>query len=300
MLRPLYPEATPRKTAFRAFTLVELLVVIGIIALLVSILLPTLGRAREQAKSTQCKSNLRQYGIAFANYAVANKGFIQTGMINSGVPAVPMTYGFSLEGAPPTYNYDGGYLSPYMKKMEKMRNCPLVDDGASNITATMSTEKTPISYIYSIYTVNSKSTAAAPGASTKSVQLSRIKVPAETVFFVDGAQLQSTNATALQFPTFTGDTIDLPAPQIAPAQPWTPAVGGSYRFHGRHLNKGNVLWFDGHVSEETPNYSSPHTSGSNTPEARKRLKIGLLTPPGVNYSDPKANYYFWRNKTDQY
>jgi prepilin-type N-terminal cleavage/methylation domain-containing protein len=64
---------------WRGFTLVELLVVIGIIAVLISILLPSLNKAREAAKRAQCLSNLRQFGQYLTLYANAYKGQIPIG-----------------------------------------------------------------------------------------------------------------------------------------------------------------------------------------------------------------------------
>ena len=64
-----------------AFTLVELLVVIGIIAILIGILLPTLNRARESAKKTACLSNIRELGNAFRLYAASNKDIMPIGCV---------------------------------------------------------------------------------------------------------------------------------------------------------------------------------------------------------------------------
>ena len=67
--------SSQRKNGRTAFTLIELLVVIAIIAILAALLLPVLSRAKEAAYSTVCKSNLRQQGIALANYVSEYKAY---------------------------------------------------------------------------------------------------------------------------------------------------------------------------------------------------------------------------------
>ncbi|MFQ6035595.1 MAG: type II secretion system protein [Sedimentisphaerales bacterium] len=56
------------------FTLIELLVVIAIIALLMAILMPSLGRTKKQARATACKANLKHWGLAFSMYTDQNDG----------------------------------------------------------------------------------------------------------------------------------------------------------------------------------------------------------------------------------
>jgi len=93
-----------------AFTLVELLVVIGIIALLISVLLPSLNRARESARTVACLSNLRQLGLANQMYANDYKGYI--------APMRGATMGYHASG-PQSW---ASYLTHYLDQTKPLRN----------------------------------------------------------------------------------------------------------------------------------------------------------------------------------
>ena len=70
------PLTTPARARRVGFTLIELLVVISIIALLIGVLLPVLGKARSTARQIQCGANLHQVGIGFAGYAADHRSLL--------------------------------------------------------------------------------------------------------------------------------------------------------------------------------------------------------------------------------
>ncbi len=95
--------------ARRAFTLIELLVVIAIIALLLAILGPSLGRAKDQVEETVCRSSLKQWGLVFALYANDNEDRFP--------PNIP-AYGLNDEDA-----WVLGAMTPYYEDLD-LRDCP--------------------------------------------------------------------------------------------------------------------------------------------------------------------------------
>jgi prepilin-type processing-associated H-X9-DG protein/prepilin-type N-terminal cleavage/methylation domain-containing protein len=222
-----HPEAPKTRATLRcaraaAFTLVELLVVIGIIAVLIAILLPALSRAREQARTTTCLSNLRQIGAATNMWLNENK---QGGTIATvqGVPSKDQyvyfygTAPLNPGGPAPTKD---GFLYPYLKDV-RIFECPAIepldlppgDPGGVKC-----------SYGTNGYDILGK--------------FVKMKRPAETLMLGDYMTVDATSGNL----TRGGGLQIIRSPNADSSAIPPPA------FHARHGGRGNVLWYDGHVT----------------------------------------------------
>jgi prepilin-type N-terminal cleavage/methylation domain-containing protein/prepilin-type processing-associated H-X9-DG protein len=99
-----------------AFTLVELLVVIGIIAVLISVLLPALGAARRQSQAVKCLTQLREIGNAFTMYANDSKGYYPPAQLRLATGAEYTLDGSTFTAGDPTGIYWFNFINKYVSK----------------------------------------------------------------------------------------------------------------------------------------------------------------------------------------
>jgi prepilin-type processing-associated H-X9-DG protein/prepilin-type N-terminal cleavage/methylation domain-containing protein len=230
------PRHYPRR-ARGAFTLVELLVVIGIIALLISILLPALSRAREQANQVKCMSNLRQLHTAMELYAGAFKGYDLPAKAWKGSARDWYWWGINTLGAAMGYQrYSSSDQQDTVERIAKMIDCPSINrdkDPALNIS--FSADYT---YNSNLGDNRAEDTSNAtdyakyhPWAFFKK----RVNVPGNVVVALDGAELVGDDDD--RFESVSNLTTASP-----PGRPY-PRAGRPHR------GKANVLFHDGSVRQ---------------------------------------------------
>lgn len=138
----------------KAFTLVELLVVIGIISVLIAILLPALSKAKLAAKDVRCKSQLRQIVMGLTMYAQEYNGYYPDAPLGRGDPAILKQNGWTVAGVPGVGAFDfKESFSKYIgtKALNSVLKCPLASsfwttDSRANLQTTGGTKGTYVYY----------------------------------------------------------------------------------------------------------------------------------------------------------
>ena len=236
----------PRSGRGSAFTLVELLVVIGVIALLIGVLLPVLSKARAQAQRAQCLANLRSMELAQMLYA--------EDLGNELVDAGDGSY------APQGSWID--MLQPY-SATPLLRRCP--SDNSPYFDA-LDTDLSPAVYRLTSYGLNSYITSHAPLGTTPPVIITNVPYSSEVIQFVE---LAETGAYAVADHVHIDEVYDplVPAftlPRLCGQMP-VGRHGGTVNGWSGILNYG---FLDGHA-ESLPLSSvySSHTSNLFNPAA---------------------------------
>lgn len=224
------PDVRVSKSASdKAFTLLELLVVVAVIAILASMLLPVLARSKKSAQKIECTSGLRQLGIATHLYWDENNGncfryFYWT--TNNGRL---YWFGWLQNGVEATRDFDvtQGALYPYLHG-RGVEICPSLNYWATQFKY----KATGAAYGYG-YNLNLSTNLPNPPTSTQ-----RIVHPAQTVLLADAAQVNT-----FQPPASASNPLleEFYSVDYQPAQPTT---------HFRHNQRANVLFCDGHVDAE--------------------------------------------------
>jgi prepilin-type processing-associated H-X9-DG protein len=239
------------KKLFFCFTLIEMIVVFGIILILTGMLLPTLMKSKSSANSTLCKNNLRQLSLANTMYAEAWGRSVPWGADRK---TTNLQRWHGRRSAPlnsEDYNHELSPLFTYLKTEEEIQ-CPeftkKVDSSAD------SEEKGGGGYGYNLYIGTNAYFQDNPDseeAYTSGVLLKTIETPSTTLLFADTAMNVDSdgNMECASHGSLASWSI-LNAPFGVSKKTTDSYIENNPSTHFRHLKTANVSWCDGHVSQQ--------------------------------------------------
>ena len=232
-----------RRRPRQGFTLVELLGGVGIIALLIAILLPSLNRSREQARRVQCAAQLREIAAAAAMYANQYKGWLPASS-QRGAPQ-PHDWVHWLP-APAHGGADESALAPFLGRPlnEQVLRCPSDDVSAHN---PFGGRAYPYSYAMNML-------AASNWRQGLRVRVTAVRNSSQKVLFVEEEVAQLDDGQWLR----EGVIASFPILVWPPAVGVTPLAGrhDSQRTTDPQQLRGNAAFVDGHVDFVTRQYAS--------------------------------------------
>lgn len=168
----------------RAFTLIELLVVIAIVALLVGIMLPALGSARDSGRAVVCASNQRQLITAFTLYTDEHRGFAMPHLRTAGLTR---TYWYGQENiATQRLDHTRGTLTPYLSAAPGDRSvfeCPEQPEGSYHTQG--STGSFTSTYGYNAYGLAPNTSGYYELYGQRTLRLAQIERPSSQLVFAD-------------------------------------------------------------------------------------------------------------------
>ncbi len=258
----------------RAFSLIELLIVISLLALLMAILLPALALTRSQACRVVCESNLRQLFLANAGYAIENDGHY--------VPAAPDItserggkYRWHGVRSNPDEAFDPlkGPLAAYLTD-GKVKECPQSLDFVQGQQWNDNFEQGCGGYGYNMTYIGSRlwqtrinSLEELSYVYTQTTHVTEIAIPGETLMFADTAM--SNDGRSLIEYSFAEPPFTVYNGQVITSFYMSPSI------HFRHKSRANIGWADGHIdSRQMAKFNSKNVYEVDSTD----MKLGWLEP----------------------